>query len=58
MFLTDVWLNPIIFKLSEEQLVKRVLLLNELLRPFGLELIRAEMITCMTAYRNAASREK
>lgn len=57
MLLSDVWLNPIIFTLSEEQLVKRVLLLNELLKPFGLELIRPDMMARMTAYRNAAARE-
>lgn len=52
MFLTDVWVNPIIFKLSAEQLTNRILLINDFMKPFGIELISKEMIDCMATCRS------
>lgn len=57
MFLTDVWVNPVIFKMSDQQLMNRVLLINEMIKPFGVELIRKEMIDCMTQCRRATEKE-
>lgn len=55
MFLTDVWVNPIIFEMSDEQLVRRVMLINDLLKPLGIELIHGEMITIMSECRKLQS---
>lgn len=52
MFLSDIWLNPIVFKLSEKQLANRMLLLNDIMRTFGIELIGKETIERMEAYRS------
>lgn len=57
MFLTDVWVNPVIFKMSEKQLINRILLINDMIRPFGLELISKEMIDCMTECRRATDQQ-
>ena len=38
MLLTDVWANPIIFPMSEEQMVRRIELINDMFKPFGIEL--------------------
>lgn len=56
MFLTDVWLNPIIFKMSEKQLINRILLFNNMLKPFGLELISTEMIDHLAECRKATEK--
>lgn len=56
MFLTDVWINPIIFKMSDQQLTNRILLVNDLLKPYGIELISKELIACMTAYRSVTDK--
>ena len=56
MFLTDVWVNPVIFKMSDKQLTNRILLINDMLRPFGMELISKEMIDCMTECRRATDK--
>lgn len=53
MFLTDVWVNPVIFRMSDKQLINRILLINNMIEPFGLELISKEMIDCMTECRRA-----
>ena len=57
MFLTDVWVNPVIFKMSEKQLINRILLINDMIRPFGLQLISKEMIDCMTECRRATDQQ-
>lgn len=56
MFLTDVWINPIIFKMSDQQLTNRILLVNDLLKPYDIELISKELIACMTAYRSVTDK--
>ena len=52
MFLTDVWINPTIFKLSAKQLTNRILLINDFMKQFGIELISQEMIDCMVTCSN------
>lgn len=56
MFLTDVWGNPAIFKMSDKQLINRLLLMKDMLKPFGVELINQEMIDFMTEYRRATEK--
>lgn len=51
MLLADVWVNPVIYRMTDMQLNNRVMLMNEMLKPFGLELISREMIECMTECR-------
>ena len=54
MFLTDVWMNPLIFKLTEQQRANRVLFINDLLKPFGMQLIDKEMVAIMQQCRSVA----
>lgn len=54
MFLSDIWMNPLIFKMSDKQLANRILLINEMLKPFDIKLIDEEMIALMQTYRKAA----
>lgn len=48
MFLTDVWMNPIIYKMTDKQLINRIRLINDMIKPFGLDLISKESIGCIT----------
>ena len=56
MFLTDVWINPIIFPMSDIQMANRIMLVNDLLKPLGIELISKEMIACMNECRKATDK--
>lgn len=56
MFLADVWMNPIIFPLSDAQLSNRMLLINDLLKGFGLNLIAPEVMDLLKSYRNVAEK--
>lgn len=47
MLLTDVWVNPTIFSMSEEQMARRIELINDLFKPFGIELFHEDMIQLM-----------
>ena len=47
MLLTDVWVNPIIFPMSDEQMVRRIELINAMFKPFGIELFHEDMIQLM-----------
>ncbi|MBO5247290.1 MAG: TetR/AcrR family transcriptional regulator [Eubacterium sp.] len=51
MFLTDVWVNPIIFPMTDEQMTNRIMLINELLKPLNICLIDEEMIAFMKECR-------
>jgi len=57
MFLTDVWVNPVIFRMSDEQMARRIMLINELLRPMGIRLISKEMMAYMNECRKTATHE-
>lgn len=54
MFLADIWMNPLIFQMTDQQLANRILLINEMLRPFDIELIDEELIGLMQTYRKAS----
>lgn len=56
MFLTDVWVNPIIYPMSDTQMRNRILLINDLLKPLGIELISEEMIGYMNECRKVADK--
>lgn len=47
MCMIDMWANPIIFQISAMQLTNKILLMNDLLKPSGLELISKEMLAAM-----------
>ena len=53
MLLTDVWVNPIIYPMTDSQITNRILLVNELLKPMGIELIKQDMIDFMNECRRA-----
>lgn len=54
MFLADIWMNPLIFKMTDQQLANRILLINEMLRPFDIKLIDEKLIELMQTYRMAS----
>jgi len=56
MFLTDVWMNPIIFPISEKQMINRIMLVNDMLKMFDIELISQEMISVMNEYRKVTDK--
>ena len=58
MFLTDVWVNPIIFTMSDQQMTNRILLINDLLKPLGVELINQDMIDLMNECRKVQYENK
>ncbi len=51
MFLTDVWVNPIIFSMSDEQMIRRIELINTMFKPYGIELIHEDMLRLMRECR-------
>ena len=50
MFLSDVWLNPLIFQMSDEEMVQRANLLNHLLLPFGIRLFSDSDLQKLSEY--------
>ena len=52
MFLTDIWINPIIYQMSDEQMVRRIQLINDMFKPYGIDLIHEYMIQLMRECRN------
>lgn len=58
MFLTDVWINPIIYPMSEEQMVRRIHLINDMFKPFGIDLIHEDMIQLMSECRKVQCGKK
>lgn len=57
MLMTDIWANPIIFKMSSAQFISRVQFTNQLFKPFGIELLDQDSIECMQEYRRITERE-
>jgi len=54
MFLSDVWLNPLIFQMSGEQLVRKAKLLNQMLQPFGIQVLSDDLIMRLTQFQTLA----
>lgn len=44
MILTDVWLNPLVFRMTTKQLTRRAMFLAELFEPYGLKIFSEEQI--------------
>ena len=58
MLLTDVWANPIIFPMSEEQMVRRIELINDMFKPFGIELFHDDMIQLMKECQKCSAKKE
>ena len=58
LILTDVWINPIIFTISEAQMIRRIRLINEILKPYGIDLISKEMERSLKEYRMVIDRKE
>lgn len=56
MTLADVWVNPVIYSMTDVQMANRIMLINDLLKPLGIQLIDNEMIAYMKECRNVADR--
>ena len=51
LFLSDVWMNPLVFPLTEEKLVHRAIMLNEFFSQYGIQILDENMIDRMRDYR-------
>lgn len=56
MLLTDVWVNPIIYLMTDVQMFNKIMLINDLLKPLGIRLIDEELIPYMNECRKVASK--
>lgn len=56
MTLADVWVNPVIYSMTDVQMANRIMLINDLLKPLGIQLIDNEMIAYMKECRKVADR--
>lgn len=56
MLLTDVWVNPIIYPMTDVQMANRIMLINNLLKPLDIQLIDNEMISYMNECRKVTDR--
>lgn len=56
MFLSDVWLNPLIINCSVEELIRKGHFLNQLMAPYGFHLISDLMLDRLTVYHKLANR--
>lgn len=55
LFMCDVWMNPLIFEMSDDALVRRAVTLNTFVKPFGIELFDEDMIRALQKYRKISS---
>ncbi|MFA9464291.1 MAG: TetR/AcrR family transcriptional regulator [Velocimicrobium sp.] len=51
MFLSDIWLNPLIFHMTAEQLTRKAKLLNQMMCPFGLKILSDDLIMRFTQFQ-------
>ncbi|MGN1033310.1 MAG: TetR/AcrR family transcriptional regulator [Intestinibacter sp.] len=51
LFMCDVWINPLIFNITDESLMKRAIMINTLFSPFGIKIFNDEMIRTLQKYR-------
>lgn len=52
MFLTDVWLNPLILKMTNEEIIRKAKLTNSLLEPVGIKIFNEELFNRLSIYNN------
>ena len=55
LFMCDVWMNPLIFEMSDEALVRRAVTLNTFFKPFGIELFDEDMISALQKHRKISA---
>lgn len=58
LFMCDIWMNPLIFKMSNDVLMRRAVTLNTFLKPFGIELFDDETIKALQKYRKISEDSK
>lgn len=52
LFLSDVWLNPLIFPTTNEELFRKILLLNDFLKPFDICIFDDASLNRMLEYQS------
>lgn len=52
MFVSNLWLNPLVFKMDNEEIYKRASLANEMLKPFSISLFSEETIKLISKYND------
>ncbi|NLL78779.1 MAG: TetR/AcrR family transcriptional regulator [Clostridiales bacterium] len=57
MFLSDVWMNPLILEMTPGKISQKILLFNELIEPFGLHLLDQSAIKRMEDFIRFSKRE-
>lgn len=58
LFLSDVWMNPLVFPLTEENLVHRAIIINEMFHRYGIQILDDNMIQTMKKYRSISGNNK
>lgn len=58
MFLSDVWMNPLVFEMTPEEITNKLLLFNQMFEPFGLHLIDAEVIEKFKQFKEYTEKNK
>ncbi len=52
MQLSDIWLNPLVYRMSDEALVRKALLLNQILKIFNISIMDEKLINNLSKFRN------
>lgn len=50
LFLSDIWLNPLIFQMTSDIIAKKALLFNQLMLPFGLKILSDDAIKRLKSF--------
>ncbi len=58
LFLSDVWMNPLVFPLTEENLVHRAIIINEMFHRYGIQILDDNMIQTLKKYRSISGNNK
>jgi len=56
MVLSDIWLNPLIFKVSEEQLIRKAKLLDQVLKTYGIHIFTDSSINKLSYFRTISTK--
>lgn len=52
MFITDIWLNPLIVKMSNDEIIRKANLANDILKPFGIKIFNEQLFDRLSTYNN------
>lgn len=55
MFMSNIWVNPLIFKMDEESLIRRAIMINSFFKPFGLDIFDEDSIDALQKYRKISA---